>query len=485
MAAAEAFLAPTKTGNWAEALGRVAGSVGQAQKAYEEENQQIAQQKFNLAGQGLQLERQRQADALYQQAMQDGSKEPAGGPLPGATPGGGASPQGIPIAPAVGRGVTREQFMLGEQAKGTPYSDAALKWAEFERKGRDVREAGVFQDGTFYPTPSGKTTSVRVYGPGGGKVYDQVPEMWAMKMSMLDPSDPEYIRLANMIIGKTGQPPQAAPGATPPTTRVQGAAPLGAPAGGVESVEEREARLKREASKLAISQEGAKALAKGRSEAAVTREAELPTKEEASRRIFGAASRVNQSLKESPNFFGIFDRPGVVAALGKVISQGVQTPAGTLNLAGFEDAIRQSMPKATQKDLDNVTRSAADLAEIELAYTQLYMQKQGAITEGERAIVRRLGGNVSNSPNVLKGRMMLLQARSQYDIDRISAYRSWQENNPDKTINDFDRTPIAKNLKTKYETKLGKMFGAEPALPSNKKKAVNPSQRLDEILGGQ
>jgi hypothetical protein len=175
------------------------------------------------------------------------------------------------------------------------------------------------------------------------------------------------------------------------------------------------------------------------------------------------------------------------------VSKGLQTPGGTLNLGGFEDSIRKLMPGIKQTDLDNVTRAAADLAEIELAYTQLYLARQGAITEGEREIVRRLGGNVSSSPGVLKSRMDILQARSQYDLDKSDLFNKWREANPGKTILDFERTPAAKDLKDTFEKRSAQIAGGLPALPSSRKAPTRtpakdgrtPAQRIDDIIGGK
>jgi hypothetical protein len=141
--------------------------------------------------------------------------------------------------------------------------------------------------------------------------------------------------------------------------------------------------------------------------------------------------------------------------------------------------MRKMMPNVKQEDLDAVTNAAADLAEIELAYTQLYLSKQGAVTEGERVIVRKLGGGVSQSPGVLKARMQLLKERSQYDIDRVDAFRQWQEQNPSGTIDQFDRSTDAKNLKSTFEKRLSTIFGGAPAIPSRERKAAEPPTSKD------
>ena len=487
-AAIKAFSTPTRTGSGIEAIGNVAGAVGQAQEEMFKEEQDIAKAQLDVASQGLGLERQRQMDRMYAEAMGGKPSAPAtpAGALPAGPSGGAMEPAssrvqgapaeqfGIRIAPPPTGQISREQFLSGERLKGTPLSEALAKWEEIERKREEINQAGIFRGGMFYPTAKGDLVDVEnIPLPSGGygtfktdsvtatmlaharRNGDIEKELWLIK---------RILARLNMDAGAPQGTAQVMPGAT-----------------GVESNEDKARREAMEKSE----RERAQKLQEERDKKAVERETELSTRDEASRRIFGATERVSGALKQSPNFFGIFEKPTVVAAIGRAVSEGIQTPAGTLNMAGFENAMRQAMPNVSQQDLDNVSRSAADLAEIELAYTQLYMQKQGAITEGERAIVRRLGGSTSNSPGVLKGRMMLLKERSQYDIDRIDAYKKWQAQNPTKTINDFDRSQEAANLKSRFETRLSKIFGTEAALPSSKKGKRSPSERLNDILGGQ
>ena len=176
-------------------------------------------------------------------------------------------------------------------------------------------------------------------------------------------------------------------------------------------------------------------------------------------------------LKQSPNYFGIFARPGITAAIGNLIKEGIQTPSGSLNLAGFEDSMRKMMPGVTQKDLDNVTKAATELAEIELAFTRLYLAKQGAVTEGERKIVRAIPGTTSTSPEVLRSRMELLKSRSQFDIDTADAFRQWQDKNPGRSYLEFERkSDLYKEIKKGFEAETEKIFGGIKAVPTSQRK---------------
>jgi hypothetical protein len=115
---------------------------------------------------------------------------------------------------------------------------------------------------------------------------------------------------------------------------------------------------------------------------------------------------------------------------------------------------------------------------MELAYTILYMQKQGAITEGERAIVRNIGGSISQSPSVLMQKAKLIGMRAQHDINVGEAWNRYQEQNPRANYNQFERSPAYKSLINSYDQELAKAFSVNPpaqqpgAAPASKPKFI-------------
>ncbi|NBW16680.1 MAG: hypothetical protein EBR82_52755 [Caulobacteraceae bacterium] len=514
-AAAQGFFAPTRTGGWGEVLGNVVGNVNKADEAMALEEQNIAKGKLDIATQGLALQRLKEADKSYQNDMAPQGALSAGsfkapdrgsptGPLiaygsapSGAAPEGGALPssaaqgvpQGIQIAPAMEGLLTREQFLAKQRRDNVPYEEAVLKWEEVLRKRRDTKESGMFDasTGKFYGRPTGTLVKRQVPSQDGKPSTIEVPEGIALQMDdALSRNDiATYMRLAKPYISP-GLPAAPTQGTTTPATPPTGAAPQ-APTGGQPrflSVEEQKRMEEQEKSDRAIEEARLKALAQKRSETSAAREAELPKIQQSARSIYSSASRVEDAVKKSGNYFGLFERPGFVASIGSILDDIKRTPQATVEKGTFENAMRKIMPGVQQKDLDAVTNAAADLAEIELAYTQLYLTKQGAITEGERAIVRRLGGGVSNSPSVLKSRMQLLKERSQYDIDRVDAFHQWQDQNPNGTIDQFERSTGAKNLERAFEKRLASIFGTAPAVPSRERKpSDSASRRLDELLG--
>ena len=473
LAAAQGFLEPGSP-DFFESLGRVAGNIGKAQEAGIKEDQTIAQQRLELAGRGVELQRQKGRDAMFRSAFGE-QPAPVGGltaaaqsptAASGALPSGGqgatgalaqampiAGPRGTQIAPAV-PGVSRQQYLASALADGKSLTEALEKWDAIEKGRIQVKEGSVFNTGTgmAYQFPTGKTEDVQIFKKDGTTGTYKVPANIAVELyeyARNNDAD-NYFALAERITqGPQSKKPDA-----------QGASPA-APGGGLSSKEESEVR-----------QEEAKTRAGVMGKSAAEKEASIEDTYAAAQRLYGSTTRVADYLKQSPNFFGIFARPGVTAAIGNLIKEGIQTPGGTLNLAGFEDSMRKAMPGVTQKDLDNVTKAAAELAEMELTYTRLYLAKQGAVTEGERKIVRAIPGTTSSSPEVLRSRMELLKTRAQFDLDVADAFREWQDKNPGRSYLEFERkSDLYKEIKKNFADETEKIFGGIKAVPTRQRVA--------------
>jgi hypothetical protein len=472
LAAAQGFLQPG-TSNFFDSLGNVAGNIAKSQEAQIAEDQAIAQQRLELAGRGVELQRQKGKDAMFRSAFGE-QPAPVGGltaaaqspaAASGALPSGGqgatgalaqampiAGPRGIQIAPAI-PGVSRQQFLASAQADGMSLTDALAKWDAIEKGRIQVREGSTFNIGTgmAYQFPTGKTEDVQIFKKDGTTGTYKVSAKDAIDLyeyARNNDAD-NYFALAERITqGPQSKKPDA-----------QGASPA-TPGGGLPSREESEVR-----------QEEAKTRAGVLAKSAGEKEASIEDTYAAAQRLYGSTTRVADYLKQSPNFFGIFARPGVTAAIGNLIKEGIQTPGGTLNLAGFEDSMRKAMPGVTQRDLDNISKAAAELAEMELTYTRLYLAKQGAVTEGERKIVRAIPGTTSSSTEVLRTRMELLKSRAQFDLDVVDAFREWQDKNPGRSYLEFERkSDLYKEIKKNFADETEKIFGGIKAVPTRVRK---------------
>lgn len=537
LAAAQGFLAPGAP-DFFESLGRVAGNVGKAEEAMVKEDQDIAQQKLAVAGQRLEMLRQREADKQMADYLR--GQQPAAGPLSGAAAAAedgqsqgalssldseGTGVYGVQISPPDPNRMTGRRYIeLNRFDKSKSRADLLKEAANIDRQNIEVRESGKFNPitGMFYAFPTGRVEEVQILGedgrPSGTYKVDAVTA--AQLSHFARTNDPRYWDLAKRIIEgpkrrqtpqatppaaaqaapQAAQPataqamprpapsggPQAAPQAAPvPTPQAASqAAPRPVPQAAAPQAEAAPApsRLKSEQERKAeeierdIETEGRKTRTKKLEDIAAEKEGKLEETVSAAKRVYGSSTRVLDLLKQSPRLFGIFERPGLMASIGNLIDQAIQTPQGTINLAGFQQSMRQLMPRVTQQDLDNVTKAAAELSEIELAFTRLYLEKQGAVTEGERKIVRAIPGKVSNSPEVLRTRMDLLKARSQYDIDVADAFRLWQENNPGRSYLEFERkSQLYKDIKKEFEKESERIFGGMRAIPTRERGQAAPA----------
>lgn len=498
LAMAEGFLSPTQTGGFGESLGKVAGKLGPAEAAALKEEQDLAQQKLAVAGQGIELQRMKARDAELSKYLNPTPAGPLAGPQAGAVAGPQAGPlsapsaegaevtplgplsqaapqaegpkvvgtpqgalaaleankppgfegvQGVQVMPPNPDFMTaRDYVRLNRTNRSKSAADLIKEGQEINAKRYRDREGGV-QDlatGMFYQFPTGKTEEIQIYGYPGTHSVDA---RTAARLSLLAANnDPEYHDLAKRVMeGPRKKSDTKDDGTTPPTQR-KSKQDL--------AVEQKEAETR--AGKLG--EEGAK------------KEAAIGETTSTARRVYGNATRVAEMVNQSPTYFGIFARPGITAAIGNLVKEGIQTPSGTLNIAGFENSMRQMMPGVTQKDLDNVTKAATELAELELAFTRLYLAQQGAVTEGERKIVRAIPGTTSSSPEVLRTRMELLKSRSQYDIDVADAFRQWQDKNPGRSYLEFERkSDLYKDIKKDFEEQTERIFGGIKAVPTNQR----------------
>lgn len=448
LAAAQGFLAPTKTGSFTEALGRVAGSVGQAQEQSIAEQQEEARQRLGVAQSGLELERLRQRERILGGGLSPAAPAgaPAAGGLPGAAPApvGGGLPgkppgfdaiEGVQVSPPNPGIISGQKYISAAMLDPKEPPQKILKEAqEVEQKRYQTKEGGVLDlaTGMFYAFPKGDLVEREI----NGKTYKVDGKSAALLDLYRSNNDPRYYGLVKRILE----------------------GPKGSTALRSESEKESEKQeLSARAAKL-----GAKA---------AELEAGVPDSDRNARRIYGITGRVGNYLNQSQNFFGIFQRPGLMSAIGNFVSQGVQTPGGTINLPGLQQSVTQLMPGVKQQDLDNIQKAAADLAEMELLFTRIYLSGQGQVTEGERRIVQRIPGGVSNSPDVLRARLTLLKERAQHDMDVASAWDSWEKRNPGKSFLNFQRSEMYKDLENSFEKRLADMEKRLPAIPASQRKS--------------
>jgi len=417
---------------------------------------------------------------------------PASGPAVQAPQGGLSTGYnmlaGIPILPPNPAFMSQKEYVaMNRNDPSKSLAELLAKGAELEKQRYEKTEAGIvdYKTGYFNPLASSQTEDTPIFGPGfDGKSY-KIPKNIAMMLTHLGNLGnwDAYKALADRATGRTfGRPATEGPAPKGDVTTSQGA-----PSGALKSSQE-----------LITEAKGDEARAVRLGEADAKKVSSLSDMKATASRIYGSSTRVLDYLKASANFFGIFERTGYGPAILGAVDAGIRTQNGSISFGDLQSAVTKVMPGVSQTDLDNVKKAASELAEIELQYTKLYVSGDGSITEGERKIVRAIPGTVSNSPGVLRTRMELLKARSQFDLDVIDAFDKWEDKNPGRPYREFERkSELYKDIKKSFEAETEKIFGGIKAVPTSQRKkeaaaappGTNPNlddakKRLEEKLRG-
>lgn len=502
LAAAQGFLGPTRTGSAFEAFGRAAGNIGEAQTKEQELAKTIASQELELAGAGLGLERMRQRDLAFQQMLGQGDptrttlttgpagalpagpeggtalppsvvRKPTAQPSGGALPASGqrpaqAKPAGLEGVPGIQIAPPNPDFIssrkLIEMARLDPNADPAAimqKATQMERERFDVKDAGVFdrQFNTWYQFPKGQEEVEIAYTRQSIKMPAQ--DAFRLNNAWANRDFDTYWSIASAYGVKK---PEGAPGGPAPTTG--GALPGRAPTAGAP------ARSPfRSTSEAAAEAKEAETVATERARAGVKKEESLESDLATADKIGFITTQAMEQINTAPDLLGILAKPGIGSAIGKLVTDGIKIGQTSIGIPAVEDAIRALLPAADQPKLNAVASLAGNLAELELLYTQLYIKGQGAVTEGERAVVRRIPGTISTNPEVLKEKMTLLQKRSDFDRRRIEAFKDYMDQNPRGSYLKFERSDEFKRLREEYNEDLYRTFN----LPRPGKSSTAPS----------
>jgi hypothetical protein len=463
LALAEGFLKPTQTGSFGESLGYAAAGARQAGEVEAKRARELAEARLGLAGQQVGIQRQKARERMFQQAMGEptgvpaaagegegaptpsaGATGPSGGPVGAsdvaagvAQAGAGRLTGGIQLSPPDKSFPTYRQFMAQQaQDPSVSFAEASKRWQDLQSKRMELRETGAFDraTGMFYPTPKAEAVERQI----AGQTY-KVPSNWALQYDSADPRTRRMMEQQFLSGGaEAGAEPGATPGAAGPKSESQRA---------LEKIQ-RETR----AQKLA--------------ETAAQREAEAIPRLDTARRLDQTSRRLMGYVSRSSQAFGIFQKPGVMPAIATLINEGITAGSTRIALGGFEDAMRKADKNIKQADLDNISRAVGDFAELELQFRRLYLTGQGAVSNMEAEVVRRVPGSVSDSARALMTKTKLLQMRAQHEIKVGETWREMKRQNPELSYLDFEMSPVYENMVKQYDDALLKEFGDESTPPA-------------------
>jgi len=192
-----------------------------------------------------------------------------------------------------------------------------------------------------------------------------------------------------------------------------------------------------------------------------------------------AIGRIENILNtpEGARAVGMFSKPGVVAAFGKILSEGIQAGNfGAVKFNGLEDAVRNA--GGDQPIIDAAQKLARDFAQMQLNIAKRDLKGEGAVSDNERAIVAKVTGSTSNSPEVLKEFTRWNRVRNTFDKDVGDALQNWEKANPNQSYTKFKESDVYKRLENEYIAKTDAMatkmnLGGKKAAPSDTGNKVN------------
>lgn len=458
MRMAAGFLAPTKTGSFGESLGYAATGLAEEQEKEFARQQQEAKLAYELEAAGLEQRQKLMGNQMAMQYMQN--KQP---PMPAAgTAPAGAMPAAAPAggAPGYYQGMklpTAEELVLMQQFNppmAKMMEDLLKRELEERKYSLEAQKAGQ------------QEVTVDMVGIGEKKVPFPMSEQYRkIVKDAAAAGDPQI--LYKWYIDNGLMPF--------PSKKAGAGEPIPAP----ESSEEKAARGER----LKVgAQEEAKSSA-GIKEKFYNSADQAPM-------IINSADAIFELAKnpKTAGAFGVLSKPGVKTAILSALTEGVRAGATSISFPGIEEAVRKI--GGTQAEIDAALMAARYLAELELGFRKSFLAGQGAVSNMEAEVTRRLGGSLADSPRVAMAKAEVLKARAQFDQKANQLFEGWEEKNPNIHAKKFKSTPEYQKLLDDYNSHLkelqAKYFpGNEPAKPASRTAPGKARTLLDQLRGGE
>ena len=448
MQAAAGFLKPTKSGSFGESLGYAAENAGVASERDQTRQAENLKLESELAEKEMAFRRQLMGDKFMQRF------EPqAGAPTSTAA-------AAISKAPVLGEGTPVAQLSASQRIlQGKPQerlvSEADIREAsrygdkdlvtrlentmkrqqqdqELALKAQTNEQAAKSERVKF--TPQGAPDTFVVETPR--EVYDKYMEALRTRNRTKDNQTYfEFLR-DNGLLTQTQLPSEPA-------------APIKNAPSATETEVEKQAGITR-------AQEAIKADQVLKTEIA-TSDKTAQERVIAADQIYGLANS-----KETGRVFEFFTKPTIRNIIATAIEGkgGVRTPLGSVEIANIKKAMQ--LAGATPKEMDAAQTMLRSTTMLNVQDTISLMSKQGAITEGERALISQLNPNVfEDTRNSAMAKAQLVKARAEYDKDISDGYQKWAKKNPNGFVNDFKQSGEFKsryNDYNKYTSDLAKKY---------------------------
>lgn len=482
LAMAQGFLAPTATGSFGESLGQVAGSVGKAQQLEQSENLDLAKMRLQLAQSEREQAQRTQAGQSFRSIV--GQPPAAGGAPARPAPAGMPSTGAAPVAPAAG---VPSAGAAPVTAKPVTIQDAlnfAAAYPEQKEFAKILMDAAKFEsdrfkiamNGTVFDTQTGQYVNQTI--PGQKQEEFFIPEV-AGKLN-LTPSEYSAYKSAKAA-GKAQEwlkehmtAQQVATTPSPVSAPAGAAKPSAAPTG-PKTVEQ----LAAEAAALQV-EEKAKAEGRGKRFEGI-----LTAAEDAGSRI--ATYKSLNSIVSQPGsekMFGIFNRPDVAAALGKLVQSGVGVAGFSVGVPEIQNIMRNlNLP---QEQINDFQLAGSLMAQMQLQISRL-MQGQGAVSDFERQLFGMAGVTAEDNPDTIRKKLGMLTAKANFEREVSRGLRASKMNSDDFKDSDkyqqiyesyIDRLQGIVSPNQKVQPSSARPAAARPAAPAGGFSADDLKKRL-------
>lgn len=395
LAMAQGFLSPTKTGSFGEALGNVASQLGPVQAAEDKRAQELAKMRYELASQNVAQQRATRGEKEFRGLLgrmggEQGVNVPQGAPVEGdAFMPSRDSTALVSQATAGARNVTPSDI-----AKLAAIDPEKAKILQDMVKAQQDRFA-ISMNGIVFDKSTGQYLNLEIPG--------QKQEAFSTPYGRFEMTPNEYSQFRQAELAGKGQEwinnfrkpgGMAAPGA-----------------GGRLTVEEQAAKAK-----------GAETAATETAKAEVGRTQDIINSgQDATGRLASYSSlRGIASRPDASQIFGILNRPDVGSAILNLISEGVRSQSGSIQVGALEDTLRNvGLP---QDQIDRYRFALATMANIQLQQAKL-AAGQGAVSNFERDLFANATISPKDNPQTILAKLNMLEARANFDKKRASALR--------------------------------------------------------------
>jgi hypothetical protein len=446
LAMAQGFLAPTKTGGFAESLGTAAGLAGQSLEREQKFGLENAQMRMQVAQMGLEQARKAKAGKMLGDLLSP--KSPTGAPSSAITTLAGASEDGAPEAgapqqpPTSGRPVTGADIaklaMYDKEA-----ADALTKGVQIDRDRYIISQNGIVFDraigqyvteipipgqtqsdystpfGTFKMTPNEYAQLGRAISQGKGREW---MDMW--RQGKIDVT-------GKPVVGATAGADTTAGGETPtgrPTTSQADA-------------------------KAAAARVEAEAVAKSRSE----QTAEVRSAAKAAIQMVPLFERANQLLatKGIEKALGVLENGDFLSAIGSLADEGVRVGPYAVTIP----SVRKIVSQFTQDP--EVISAVTQLGQIEALWQMASRKGLGSgtsVSNMEQAMANATVPSFKDPKDAYVKKLQFLKEKADFDRELGRAIKR-----TNLQFEDFEDTPEFVKLFDNYRTRLGNISGVDPA----------------------